>query len=395
MAEVRVRLSADGVWFCRPYLGTNAATGKPIRPYRQFPEASSEGEAQAMAEAWVAPMLAGDLASCLMAYVDDVAAMGARRGHGTRPNTVRNYRLMARRLGEILSGETASTVTAARVTAAYRELLDPSGRWRLSRATVAGYHWFLCGAFRWMVAQGLAASSPMGGVSHPTAARLPEDTARALDEEDLATLVSALDALRADDGADPRDREAAWAATIALGTGMRVGEVCGLVRRDHRSSVPDLHVRNVAVEEGGLHLQPITKGGRGRRVTLDEADEELVSAHVAGRPGLGADDPIVTVDGSLSRPSDVSERVRAIGLRAGLPAWFRFHTLRHTHATQLLLAGSDMRTVQERLGHVDVATTLRLYGHVLPGRDAAAARAFGGLIERIREQQGFGRKVDE
>ena len=122
-------------------------------------------------------------------------------------------------------------------------------------------------------------------------------------------------------------------------------------------------------------------------MTLDEADEELVSAHVAGRTGLGADDPIVTVDGSLSRPSDVSERVRAIGLRAGLPAWFRFHTLRHTHATQLLLAGADMRTVQERLGHADVATTLRLYGHVLPGRDAAAARAFGGLLGRIREER--------
>ena len=29
-----------------------------------------------------------------------------------------------------------------------------------------------------------------------------------------------------------------------------------------------------------------------------------------------------------------------------------------------------MRTVQERLGHADVATTLRLYGHVMPGRDA-------------------------
>lgn len=388
MAEVRVRRNADGVWFCRPYLGRSAATGRPIRPYRSFPEARSEAEAQAMAEAWVAPMVAGDLASCLMAYVDDVAAMGARRGRGPRPNTVRNYRLMARRLGEILAGETTSTVTAARVTAAYRELLDPEGAWRLGRSTVAGYHWFLCGAFRWMVSQGLADSSPMGGVSHPTAARLPEDTARALDEADLAALVSALDALRGDDDADPRDREAAWAAAIALGTGMRVGEVCGLTRRDHRSAVPDLQVRHIAVEEGGLHLQPVPKGGRSRRVTLAPADEELVRAHLAERSGLGSDAPIVTTDGSLTAPSDVSDRVRRIALGAGLPEWFRFHTLRHTHATQLLLAGADMRTVQERLGHADVATTLRLYGHVLPGRDAAAAGAFGELMGRIREERG-------
>lgn len=387
MAEVRVRLNSDGVWCCRPYLGTNAATGKPIRPYRQFPEARSEAEAQAIAEAWVAPMLAGDLASCLMAYVDDVEAMGARKGHGTRPNTVRNYRLMARRLGAILSGETASTVTAARVTAAYRELLDPGGAWRLSPSTVAGYHWFLCGAFRWMVAQGLAASSPMGGVSHPTAARLPEATARALDEADLELLVPALDALRGDGDADPRDREAAWAATIALGTGMRVGEVCGLSRRDHRSGVPDLHVRRIAVEEGGLHLQEVPKGSRSRRVTLSDEDELLVSGHLAERRGLGADAPVVTVDGSLMAPSDVSSRFRAICRSAGLPGWVRFHTLRHTHATQLLLAGADMRTVQERLGHADVATTLRLYGHVLPGRDAAAAGAFAELLGRIREER--------
>ena len=109
---------------------------------------------------------------------------------------------------------------------------------------------------------------------------------------------------------------------------------------------------------------------------------------MAERAGLGGDAPIVTTDGTLTAPSDVSGRVRRIALGAGLPEWFRFHTLRHTHATQLLLAGADMRTVQERLGHADVATTLRLYGHVLPGRDAAAAGAFGELMGRIREERG-------
>ena len=44
--------------------------------------------------------------------------------------------------------------------------------------------------------------------------------------------------------------------------------------------------------------------------------------------------------------------------------------------TWLLLQGVDPKTVMERLGHAKVATTLELYGHVLPGRDAAAAQAF-------------------
>ena len=60
----------------------------------------------------------------------------------------------------------------------------------------------------------------------------------------------------------------------------------------------------------------------------------------------------------------------------GLQRGTSFHPLRHTHATWLLLQGVDPKTVMERLGHAKVATTLELYGHVLPGRDAAAAQAF-------------------
>ena len=42
----------------------------------------------------------------------------------------------------------------------------------------------------------------------------------------------------------------------------------------------------------------------------------------------------------------------------------------------LLSGGVDVKTVSERLGHADVATTLRIYAHVMPGRDAHAAEAF-------------------
>jgi integrase len=58
--------------------------------------------------------------------------------------------------------------------------------------------------------------------------------------------------------------------------------------------------------------------------------------------------------------------------RAGLPR-IRFHDLRHTAATLLLLAGVHPKVVQERLGHSQIAITLDTYSHVLPsmGRDAA------------------------
>jgi integrase len=66
----------------------------------------------------------------------------------------------------------------------------------------------------------------------------------------------------------------------------------------------------------------------------------------------------------------------------------RFHDLRHTHATQLLLAGVHPRVAQERLGHSTVALTLDLYSHVTATmqEDAAAKidAAFKGGSKPVR-----------
>ena len=52
---------------------------------------------------------------------------------------------------------------------------------------------------------------------------------------------------------------------------------------------------------------------------------------------------------------------------------FSFHVLRHTHITQLLRDGENIKVISERAGHSSVATTLDIYGHVLPGMQEAAA----------------------
>ena len=60
--------------------------------------------------------------------------------------------------------------------------------------------------------------------------------------------------------------------------------------------------------------------------------------------------------------------------------YITLHGLRHTHATQLLAAGVNPRVVSERLGHANVAFTLQVYGHVLPGQQRQAAEAAAGLL---------------
>jgi integrase len=57
--------------------------------------------------------------------------------------------------------------------------------------------------------------------------------------------------------------------------------------------------------------------------------------------------------------------------RIGLPH-VTLHTLRHTHASQLITSGMDILTVSRRLGHSSPTITLSVYGHLLSPEDRAA-----------------------
>jgi len=62
--------------------------------------------------------------------------------------------------------------------------------------------------------------------------------------------------------------------------------------------------------------------------------------------------------------TSLSKALRAAVLRTGIKKHVTAHTFRHSFATQLLLNGTDIRTVQELLGHNDLRTT-QIYTHVI------------------------------
>ncbi|MCH8051734.1 MAG: site-specific integrase, partial [Chloroflexi bacterium] len=70
---------------------------------------------------------------------------------------------------------------------------------------------------------------------------------------------------------------------------------------------------------------------------------------------------------------------RPLLARAGLPI-IRFHDLRHTAATLLLLEGVHVKVVSEMLGHSSVSLTLDVYSHVLPSMQSDAAAKMEALF---------------
>lgn len=79
--------------------------------------------------------------------------------------------------------------------------------------------------------------------------------------------------------------------------------------------------------------------------------------------------------------------VAAFVRRSRMPP-FRFHDLRHSHATHLLRAGVHPKVVSERLGHSAVGITLDTYSHMLPGMQEDAVRLIDvALAEAMKKHK--------
>jgi integrase len=169
---------------------------------------------------------------------------------------------------------------------------------------------------------------------------------------------------------------------VALGTGMRRGELCALRWADVDLEKSVLEVKQSLEEtKGGLRFKP-PKSARGRRtISLSSNVAACLQQHrkdqleLRFRLGMGRlpADALVfaTYDGRPRSPDCLTDqfgdRMKAIGL-----PHVTLHTLRHTHASILIREGIDILTISRRLGHSSAAITLGIYGHLVSSQDRAA-----------------------
>ncbi|PSJ64483.1 site-specific integrase [Mesorhizobium ephedrae] len=175
-------------------------------------------------------------------------------------------------------------------------------------------------------------------------------------------------------------------ATVAVGTGMRQGEIMALQWGDVDLKKGTLNVRRTLEETKahGLRFKvPKTKNGV-RTISLPGSVIEVLTQHrkqqLEQRLALGMGKPssdtlvFCEPDGAPIAPSRVSGAWRDTVERLKLIK-VRFHDLRHTHASALIASKLDVVAISRRLGHASPVVTLSIYAHLFKQTDDGAASA--------------------
>jgi integrase len=192
--------------------------------------------------------------------------------------------------------------------------------------------------------------------------------------------------------------------TLAIATGMREGELLALRWSDVSFEKMFLQVcRTVRRIPGHGHVESEPKTQKSRRkITLTPHLVEVLKEHrvrqeearrAAGFVWKEQNLVFCNRRGNFIEPSELFRSFQKLLKEAGLPR-MRFHDLRHSAASILLVMGVHPKVVQELLGHSNIAMTLNIYSHVLPSLQQEAMERLSDLLSR-QDDQGDGRRDRE
>jgi integrase len=272
-----------------------------------------------------------------------------------RGSTIDGNRRLLRRVFPLLGKMPAASVTASDINEVLRKVREPMfqdregkaiGRptlnGKLSGASMNRFRFLLSGVFTYGIANGFLATNPVAGTK-PFNESKPRE--RFLSDDEEAAVRKEMRERRPDMEAE---------LDLALNTGMRNGEQFFLTW-----NLVDLDRGILTVpKEGktGRRYIPINSAARAALETLYE--QSAGSRYVCRRCREES-----KRNGRQERFSKIVARARVLN--------FTWHDLRHTFASRLVMAGVDLRQVQQFMGHSSIKTTER-YAHLSPEHGKAA-----------------------
>jgi integrase len=162
---------------------------------------------------------------------------------------------------------------------------------------------------------------------------------------------------------------------------MRQAELLGLRWRDINIDMLSISVSQVLYKRRGVYTfkEPKTEHSRRRicmtaklALYLREYRKERENIYLERDQILGLDSLVfANPDGTPFNPSVLSHDFQRFVKRIGL-AGVRFHDLRHSFASLMLLQGANPKVISEALGHASVGFTLQVYSHIIEGMQANA-----------------------
>jgi site-specific recombinase XerD len=291
---------------------------------------------------------------------------------GASPLTLRNYKLYLKRLCAFINKNgkplAISSITPELIHE-YRISLAkiPDGKGGVIARKTQGYHAIALRSFlRYLIRSDYEVMSP-DEIELP---KISDRQIKFLNGEQMDRLLSAPTLSTLNGKRDKAILE------VFFSTGLRVSE---LVKLD-RDKI------NLTTREFGV----VGKGGKARVVFLSQRACEWIKKYLDSREDKykplfirhkGKVDPGVLDESMRLTPRSVQRMLKKYVKKIKLPVDATPHTIRHSFATDLLVAGADLRSVQEMLGHKNVATT-QVYTHVTHKHLKDIHSAFHGKGEK-------------
>ena len=246
-----------------------------------------------------------------------------------------------------------------------------AGERPLAPSTIRTRYNYVSMSFRAAVRDRVISVDPTAGVRLPRARRAEHTMVIPTPGQVRAAL----------DHAAPEHR--ALVAVCAF-AGLRLGEAAGLRADDLDAATGLLSVRRQVQGTNVANAEVVPpKAGSERVIAVPAELVDILREHINAIGTIRAEGYLFTSGGHLLNRSSAGHIWRMIRKRAGLPAEYTLHTLRHFYASALIAAGCDVVTVQRALGHAQPSITLNTYSHLWNTAEDRTRAATADLMKTV------------